>query len=224
VIKRKKSPQQIIDLQAKTLQLTSPTTKPKRAKKAKAPVECMEPDVMPEIKRWFIYGLDPSLSRTGYALQEVRLDGDRTKARWVEVGSIKPDDASDPIWIRSKNIALGLKALLPGIDASEIAETGLILSMEFPTPTNDFLTSLSRIIHLVFFDGPGVPTPESDRSILANNFGAIRVLLTNAATLRSLMGLTMRGAKNKTENIAKAYLIRTANGASPLFYLSAAIE
>jgi hypothetical protein len=161
---------------------------------------------MPEIKEWYILGLDPSLSRTGYALQHVRLTDEGTKARWVNVGSIKPTDSSDPIWVRSKNIAMFLRTLVPrGADGDTVSRTGLIVSLEFPTPTNDFLVALNRIVHLVLFDGPGVPFEKGDLSILSNNFGAIRILHTNAATLRSLMGLTMRGAKNKVENIAKAY-------------------
>jgi Intein splicing domain/LAGLIDADG-like domain len=205
MMKRKKSIKQSIDFQTRALEFTSPTQKPKRAKKAKAPVECSEPDVMPEIKEWYIFGLDPSLSGTGYALQHIRIDGDRTKARWVDVGTIKPADASDPIWIRSKNIAMFLRSRIPQVPSEEIAETGLILSFEQPTPGNDWLVGLNRIIHCEFFDGPGVPFEKDDRTILSNNFGAIRILHTNAATLRSLMGLTKTGNKNKAENIVKAY-------------------
>ncbi|VVB50761.1 Uncharacterised protein [uncultured archaeon] len=71
---------------------------------------------------------------------------------------------------------------------------GLIISMEYPTPMNDFLVALNRIIHLVFFE---------DQMPLF--FNTVRVLTTNAATLRSLMGLTARGTQNKKENIQRAY-------------------
>jgi hypothetical protein len=74
------------------------------------------------------------------------------------------------------------------------ANLGLIISMEYPTPMNDFLVALNRIIHLVFF--------ETD---LWKKFATVRVLTTNAATLRSLMNLTKKGAKNKAENIDRAY-------------------
>ena len=181
------------------------TAKVRRTRAIKPPPEMLLPEPLPQIKEWYILGLDPSLSRTGYALQHVRLVAGGTEARWVDVGSIKPTDASDPIWIRSKNIALFLRSLIPRMTPETAPEVGLILSLEYPTPANDFLVALNRIIHLVLFDGPGVPIPKDDLSILSNNFGAIRILHTNAATLRSLMGLTMRGAKNKVENIAKAY-------------------
>lgn len=176
-------------------------------RKAKKPVELLIPEPKEHIKQWLIFGLDPSLSRTGYALMRVEAQDGASKARWLEVGSIKPDDAGDPVWIRSKNIAMGLRSRLRGFAPTpdEVATTGLIISMEFPTPQNDFLVALNRIIHLVFFDNPGVPFEKSDYSVLANNFAAIQVLTPNASTLRSLMGLTMRGAKNKAENIDKAY-------------------
>jgi hypothetical protein len=66
--------------------------------------------------------------------------------------------------------------------------------MEYPTPMNDFLVALNRIIHLIFFE-----------TNLWQRFGTVRVLTTNAATLRSLMNLTKTGSKNKGENIARAY-------------------
>lgn len=174
----------------------------KRTKTPKPPLVLIPPPPMPGVNRWLIFGLDPSLSRTGYALMELNKHADGSKARWLEVGSLAPDDASDPIWVRSKHIAMGLKSIVRGYGDKE---TGLIISMEYPTPQNDFLVALNRIIHVVFFDGPGVPFDKSDTSVFSNNFAAIRVLLTNASTLRSLMGLKVRGAKNKTENIAKAY-------------------
>jgi hypothetical protein len=70
---------------------------------------------------------------------------------------------------------------------------GLIISMEFPTPMDDYLVALNRIIHLVFF--------ETD---MWRKFATVRILMTNAATLRSLMGLYKKG-NNKGENIARAY-------------------
>jgi hypothetical protein len=163
-----------------------------RVKKEKAPLQLQFPEPVPEITRWIVLGLDPSLSRTGYSLMEITRDA---PPRWIAVGSVKPDDASVPIWIRSKAIALAIKeVLLEVAKARDCFETGLIISAEFPTPQNDFLTSLSRILHIVLLDGEVV-----------REFAQVRGMLTNAATLRSLMGLVQRGAKNKVENVAKAY-------------------
>ena len=71
---------------------------------------------------------------------------------------------------------------------------GLLISTEFPTPMNDFLVALNRVIHLVLFDGD-----------LWKKFAAVRVLSTNASTMRSLMGLHKKGTTNKKENILRAY-------------------
>jgi hypothetical protein len=57
------------------------------------------------------------------------------------------------------------------------------------------LSSISRILHLVLLNS------ESGLS----RFDKIHVQMTNASTLRSLMGLTKRGNDNKKENVAKAY-------------------
>lgn len=175
--------------------------------KSKAPIPLQYPAPLPEVKQWLIFGLDPSMSRTGYALMHVTLNGDgTTSAKWLAAGSVKPDTSSDPIWVRGKMMALHLRGLLEQ-EAQKIFDSdwdldktpedealGLIISMEYPTPMNDFLVALNRIIHLVFF--------END---MWEKFSAVRVLTTNAATLRSLMNLTKTGAKNKGENILRAY-------------------
>jgi hypothetical protein len=120
-------------------------------------------------------------------------------ASWWDIGSAKPDKIEDEhhsrttLWIRSKLIAMFLREFLKLTQGDK--RTGLIISMEYPTPTNDFLVALNRIIHVVLFD---------DKS-LESKFGEVRILTTNASTLRSLMGLKQRGAKNKQENILKAY-------------------
>ena len=75
------------------------------------------------------------------------------------------------------------------------SDTGLIISMEYPTPRNDYLVALNRIIHLVFFED----------GFLAERFREVRVMTTNASTLRSLMRLTKKGSQNKGENILRAY-------------------
>jgi hypothetical protein len=147
-----------------------------------------------------VMGLDPSLSRTGYSFMLIDKTDEGIYSQWLGVGSLKPEDASVPVWVRSKAIALALKDLLLDtardlIHTLDLKETGLIISMEAPTPQNDFLTSINRILHLVLLDPGSVVT----------DFGQVHVQMTNASTLRSLMGLTKQGAKNKTENVAKAY-------------------
>jgi hypothetical protein len=180
----------------------------KRAKRSPKQQAFMKPPAsIPEINRWLVFGLDPSLSRTGYALMEITRQPEGLKSRWLAVGSVQPNDASAPIWIRSRHIAMGLLATLHGYrpQVDEVRSTGLIISMEYPTPQNDYLVALNRMIHREFFDSPGVPFERTDVRYLVNNFATSRVLLTNASTLRSLMGLKMRGSSNKKENIAKAY-------------------
>ena len=168
------------------------------------------PPKVEEIDRWVILGLDPSMSRTGYALMQVQPpmahtpEESYTEATWLTAGSVKPEKIENAglhprntLWIRSKIMALYLREVVETIKPSVggASKVGLIVSMEYPTPMNDYLTGLQRIINLVFFDGVG----------LGGLFSEIRILLTNASTLRSLMGLTQRGPKNKTENIIRAY-------------------
>ncbi|MEG9437549.1 hypothetical protein JAO29_15470 [Edaphobacter sp. HDX4] len=179
----------------------------KRKRTPKAPPAPPELKIIPpddSIDRWLVLGLDPSLSRTGYAFMLVENGPSGQTARWLDVGSLKPDDASVPVWIRSKAIALTLKRMLDQVVASlarsehhldSLKRTGLIISLEAPTPGNDFLTSISRILHLVLLDS----------SSLLTDFGRTQVQMTNASTLRSLMGLKKTGNKNKVENVGKAY-------------------
>jgi hypothetical protein len=70
---------------------------------------------------------------------------------------------------------------------------GLLVVMEAPTPTDDFLNRVNAIFHEHFFEGD-----------LFRRFKTIRILTINASTLRSLMGLFKRG-NNKGENIKRAY-------------------
>jgi hypothetical protein len=168
------------------------------------------PDPLPEVKQWLILGIDPSMSRSGFALMRVRPESGGTKATWLQVGSVKPESSADPIWIRGKMMSLHLRKLVDSVTTDiqgndltawnglstdhTTPALGLIISMEYPTPMNDFLVALNRILHLVFFE-----------TNLWERFTTVRVLTTNAATLRSLMNLTKKGAKNKSENIDKAY-------------------
>jgi hypothetical protein len=199
-----------------------------RAAKAKEPTPLSVPDPNPCIKRWVILGLDPSVSRTGFALLDVRPALARTPeespcsdAIWLAAGSAKPDKIDDPlldarstVWIRAKAVALYLREVVKSVappkenaDPASMgagkldggmlknSDVGLIISMEYPTPQNDYLWSINRIINLVVFDD----------SEVTETFGEVRIMLTNASTLRSLMGLTQRGNTNKGENIVKAY-------------------
>lgn len=196
-----------------------------RAVKKKEPIPLLIPKANQNCKRWIVLGLDPSMTRTGFALLDVRPliaytpeEGPSTQAIWLAAGSIKPEKIEDiglhprnTLWIRGKAMSLYLREMIKSV-APEVGkekgdlhicsapecckpEVGLIISMEYPTPMNDYLVALNRIIHLIFFeDGE-----------LARMFADIRVLTTNASTLRSLMKLTQRGSQNKGENILKAY-------------------
>ena len=197
-----------------------------RAAKVKEPTPLSVPQPNDSIKRWIVLGLDPSMSRTGFALLDVRPalantpeEGPYTNAIWLAAGSVKPEKVDDAglhprntIWIRGKAMATYLREMVKSVapppkergdmegygdfDAAPAkSDVGLIISMEYPTPMNDYLVALNRIIHLIFFeDGE-----------LASLFGEVRILTTNASTLRSLMSLTKKGNQNKGENILKAY-------------------
>jgi len=191
---------------------------PKKAKELK-PVEIAVPQPVEGIDRWIILGLDPSLSRTGYAVMLVEKAEDRSKANWLAVGSFAPEDTSVPSWIRSKSVALAARNMLQdtlatNFDVSrdpanpmQYAEaarewfkrTGLIISMEAPTPQNDHLTTISIVLRLIMFEKQG------GQDILIDSFGKVHVEFTNASTLRRLMGLTKTGASNKKENVERAF-------------------
>jgi len=172
-----------------------------RAKKERKPIELCVPDPNPNIDNWLVLGLDPSVSRTGFAIMGVFTDpvGGNLQTHWLSIGSVKPDKIEDyrhtrtTLWARSKAIALFIREFLKLIKVNK--RTGLIISMEYPTPQNDFLVGLNRILHVILFED----------GTLAESFGEIHILTPNASTLRSLMGLKQRGATNKKENIEKAY-------------------
>lgn len=195
------------------------------AKKVKEPPKLLIPAANPKIKRWQVLGLDPSMSRTGFALMDVRPalaytpeEGDHTESTWLAAGSIKPDKIENPdidaratVWIRAKAIALYIREMVKSI-APDVktgkgdfhqcstpecckSDTGLMVVMEYPTPNNDYLWSVNRIINLILFED----------HVIGDRFGEVRILLVNASTNRSIMGLVQRGNKNKAENILKAY-------------------
>jgi hypothetical protein len=195
-----------------------------RAKKIKEPTPVSIPQPNARIKRWIVLGLDPSMSRTGFALLDVRPaiaftpeEGPHTNAEWLAAGSVKPDKIDDPsidaratVWIRAKAIATYIRETVkqvaperpPGFNGygdfepgKGKTDVGLIICMEYPTPQNDYLWSVNRIINLIMFEDGEI----------GSTFGEVRILLVNASTNRSVMGLTQRGNANKGENIAKAY-------------------
>ena len=163
------------------------------AAKKQRPVRLPAPT--PEISQWVILALDPSLTQTGYALMIVTREGEEVNARWHDVGSVAPGDSSLAQWIRATAISRAAKLRLGGVALDLPPQhTGFLLVVEHPTPREDRLVSLNRILHRELF----VPGFEED-------WGAVRVLSLNASTLRSLMGLKAKGSKNKAENKAKAY-------------------
>jgi len=164
------------------------------------------------------------MSRTGFAFMDVRPplahtpEENYTDAKWIAAGSIKPTPIEDPdmdarstVWIRAKAIAITVREYVKHVvpdtyeDKGDLhscktpdccrPDVGLIICMEYPTPQNDYLWSVNRIINLIMFEDGDV----------AKRFAEVRILLVNASTNRSIMGLTQRGNKNKGENILKAY-------------------
>jgi hypothetical protein len=195
-----------------------------RAAKIKEPVPLSLPQPNANIKRWIVLGLDPSMSRTGFAVMKVHPaiaftpeEGPHSIGSWLAAGSIKPDKIDNPmidaratVWIRAKAIAIYIREMIKQVAPERpsgyngygdfepgrgVSDTGLIICMEYPTPQNDYLWSVNRIINLIMFEDGEV----------ANAFGEVRILLINANSNRSVMGLTQRGNTNKGENIAKAY-------------------
>src|SRR5271157_3402070 len=100
-----------------------------RAVKIKEPTPLLIPQPDPHIKRWIILGLDPSMSRTGFAVLDVRPthahtpeEGPYSEARWVAAGSVKPDKIDDPdidaratVWIRAKAIATYIREMVKSV-------------------------------------------------------------------------------------------------------------
>lgn len=164
----------------------------------KPPPVLVIPPKMDGVDHWLILGLDPSLTCTGYALMHVTVDSpEKTVADWLEVGSVRPDSSKDPVWVRSRLMAGYLKTRLDE-QSHEIMTTmpdnlGLMITMEAPTPSDDFLNRANAVFQEHFFtDGD-----------LFRRFKIIRLLTINAMTLRSIMGLHTKG-NNKGENIRRA--------------------
>lgn len=142
-------------------------------------------------KKWLVIGLDPSLSRTGFAFAKVV----GTSFQWLSIGSLKPDDTSLPTWLRSQQIASAIGEMMQHwqstVATGSWEPNGLIICMEVPTPRNDYLNILSKTIHAHLLPLTG------------KLFSEVHVLQVNAATMRSNMGLTATG-DNKWENVRKS--------------------
>jgi hypothetical protein len=159
------------------------------------------PPAVTDVNHWLIMGLDPSLSCTGYAFMHVSPSEDvsgTSTAKWLDVGSCKPQETKNPVWLRAKLMAMYLKQMLDRVSlpfcAPQLVSMGLMVVMEAPTPGEDFLNRVNAVFHEhIFSDGD-----------LANRFQQIKILTINASTLRSLMGLYTKG-NNKGENIKQAY-------------------
>jgi len=164
--------------------------------KDKQPATLSIPPPIQGTDHWLVFGLDLSLSRTGWAVLHVKKDGDKTQAKFLRAGSVKPETANAPVWVRSVLVSRGLVKILLSSEVEALLDhgAGVIFAFEAATPRNDFLTSISRVAHSVLF---------AAESRFAS--GPVRILSVNANTLRSLMHLTKRGAKNKSENILRAF-------------------
>ena len=100
-----------------------------RAAKAKEPTPLLVPEQNPRVKRWIILGLDPSMTRTGFAMLDVRPELAHTpeevpgtQAIWLAAGSIKPEKIEDSglhsrntLWIRGKAMALYLREMIKSV-------------------------------------------------------------------------------------------------------------
>lgn len=169
----------------------------------KAPIVLNVPPAMTDVSHWLIMGLDPSLTCTGYAFMHVtpvdmgllNTPASTSDAEWLEVGSVKPEETKNPVWLRAKLMAMYLKQTLDSVSLQIHDDSlGLMVVMEAPTPTDDFLNRVNAVFHEhIFSDGE-----------LFRRFKHIRILTINASTLRSLMGLYTKG-NNKGENIKRAY-------------------
>ena len=159
-------------------------------------VELLIPPKIEGYSSWVVMGFDLSLSRSGWAVAHVAVGVDGTHARVIGTGSVKPDDASLPVWLRGRLIGKGLLQAVQSPEVSQLLESGagLILSFEAFTPRNDYLSSVRRLVDSVFFS--------SDSPLIKSS---PYLLSINASTLRSIMGLVQKGAGNKKENIIRAY-------------------
>jgi hypothetical protein len=135
---------------------------------------------------WTVVGIDPSLSRTGLAILNNTVEG----PTWASIQSLKPDDSKAPSWIRSIMMA---NYITEQIKENESLEKGLLIVLEAPTPGNDYLATINKIIHAVVLP-----------DLRCSDYSTIYVMHVNAMTMRSCLGLTAKG-NNKHENIRKSH-------------------
>jgi hypothetical protein len=161
------------------------------------------PNEIKGVSKWLIFSADLSLTRTGFAISVATpIEGSGVSHRWISIGSIKPGTSAEPVWVRSKAIATFLKGEVQRVaPAVGLGSLGLIIVLEQAPPMNDFLSSINRVLHAVLLD-----------TDLHKLFEEVHILSINASSLRSVMGLTKTGAKNKLENIAKSleYIDKTS--------------
>lgn len=158
-------------------------------------VELQLPPKLEGVSSWVVVGFDLSLSRSGWAVASIQTGASGTHAKFLGVGSVKPDDVSLPVWLRGRLIGKGLLQAILLPEVKQLLNDGavLILSFEAFTPRNDYLSSVRRLVDSVLFS--------SDSSLIEH---PLYLLNINASTLRSIMGLYQKGAKNKKENINRS--------------------
>jgi hypothetical protein len=146
------------------------------------------------VPNWFILGIDPSLSRTGFATANYK-DG---QFGWQSIGSIKPDSSQYPVWVRSKMMAVRLAQMILREEVGLLEDNkGILVCMEQPTPGNDWLNVLNKVIQAELFSVMPMTVP-------------VYLLHVNAATLRSNFELKRTG-NNKDENIRKSHEFASAH-------------
>lgn len=151
-------------------------------------------DRLPGVTRWVILGVDGSLSSTGFSTMLVGPDGQS----WHGIGSVSPGTRDEHPWIRSKAMGLHVCSVLRSkevVDFCQEAPTGLLLSYEAPTVGADALQIANMGLRMAL---------RSD-IIVMGQFSEHWELMTNAATMRTIMGLVEKGSQNKKENKAKAW-------------------
>jgi len=166
-----------------------------RAKKIKPTLaELIKIPPIHDIEEWVVVGIDPSLSRTGLCL----LNNLGDHWRWSHIASLKPFDASYPTWVRAIMMAEYILAsvnkldgCIPDILGDFTPTKGLIITLEAPTPMNDHLNIVNKILHTIIVPGLNI------------HFKEVYIQHVNAMTMRSCFGLKATG-NNKYENIQKA--------------------
>lgn len=138
------------------------------------------------IREWVVVGIDPSLSRTGLCLLHNFCDN----WEWDYIASLKPFDSAYPAWIRAVMMGNYILTAIKKLEGQNRSR-GLVITLEAPTPMNDHLNIVNKILHTIIIPG------------LSSYFKEVYIQHVNAMTLRSCFGLKATG-NNKYENIQKA--------------------